>query len=432
MRFRYFAILTSRSARGHLIAAVGLALLLAGLVAGLTWRPPSEALRTPGLLQEVRRQADALAQLPASPSSDGRQPEPAPLLGTEAAQHNAAAPFAPLGSAAQPFHFAGTPEERMRARTCLAVAMLYEAGGDVTGQLAVAQVVLNRVRHPAFPGSVCGVVLQGSERSTGCQFTFTCDGALARRASPGELTKALAGADAMLQGFVLGRVGLATHYHTDEVYPWWSPRLEKIARVGPHLFFRWSGVWGSAKAMQGKRMTREPEPVLFAPLSLRSSAAGGPAAVPPRVEVQLAVRDIVHDPAPTALRGTDASASLSSPADAIPASRRLALAPAADAVLLPRFADPPALDGNRVLRTFPSEGVFYLELAPGSSEQGRRRAAQLLCGGRTACRVYGWTRAGQAPDGLALSPSAQATVAFTFVKEPVMNPGPALPGGLAF
>src|SRR3546814_8953065 len=65
----------------------------------------------------------------------------------------------------------------------MAAAMLYEAGDDSKCQLAVGQVVINRVRHPAFPKSICEVVFQGSDRATGCQFTFTCDGALARRYS---------------------------------------------------------------------------------------------------------------------------------------------------------------------------------------------------------------------------------------------------------
>src|SRR3546814_11692641 len=65
----------------------------------------------------------------------------------------------------------------------MAAAMLYESGDDSKGQLAVGQVVINRVRHPAFPKSICEVVFQGSDRATGCQFTFTCDGALARRYS---------------------------------------------------------------------------------------------------------------------------------------------------------------------------------------------------------------------------------------------------------
>src|SRR3546814_4751718 len=84
---------------------------------------------------------------------------------------------------ARPFVYAGGDDAKARARDCLAAAMLYEAGDDAKGQQAVGQVVINRARHPAFPKSICGVVFQGSERATGCQFTFTCDGALGRRYS---------------------------------------------------------------------------------------------------------------------------------------------------------------------------------------------------------------------------------------------------------
>ena len=83
--------------------------------------------------------------------------------------------------AAQPFAMKAGGDTRAEAIECLASAVYYEAGseGD-SGEQAVAQVVLNRVRHPAFPASVCGVVYQGSTRVTGCQFSFTCDGSLYR------------------------------------------------------------------------------------------------------------------------------------------------------------------------------------------------------------------------------------------------------------
>lgn len=95
---------------------------------------------------------------------------------------NAATPFVngPI-SAAAPFITKLNGDDRARAVDCLGAAMWYEAGADWEGQRAVAQVVLNRVRHPAFPHSVCGVAFQGSDRKTGCQFTFACDGAMARR-----------------------------------------------------------------------------------------------------------------------------------------------------------------------------------------------------------------------------------------------------------
>ncbi|MCX7863759.1 MAG: cell wall hydrolase, partial [Novosphingobium sp.] len=93
--------------------------------------------------------------------------------------------------------------DRTRAEQCLAAAIYYEAASESdAGQRAVAQVVLNRVAHPAYPNSVCGVVYQGSERSTGCQFSFTCDGSLARKPSPLFWNRALTIAREALSGHV--------------------------------------------------------------------------------------------------------------------------------------------------------------------------------------------------------------------------------------
>jgi spore germination cell wall hydrolase CwlJ-like protein len=203
----------------------------------------------------------------------------APIAADEARKLNDAIPFAKdRGPASRPFAFAGAPESRERAVDCLASAMLYEAGGDARGQQAVAQVVLNRVRHPAYPGTVCGVVFQGSERSTGCQFTFTCDGALHRAPSPGSFALVRERARSMLEGNVSREVGLATHYHTDWVHPIWSAKLEKIAQVDTHLFFRWSGVWGSAAAM--RKAYNGMEPIVPALAFLSPFHSASPLATP--------------------------------------------------------------------------------------------------------------------------------------------------------
>ncbi|WP_174292034.1 cell wall hydrolase, partial [Sphingomonas bacterium] len=103
------------------------------------------------------------------------------LAPDDARRYNAAQPFSvdPV-PAARPFRFTGGSDDRARATDCLAAAVIYEAGDDAIGERAVAQVILNRLRHPAYPKTVCGVVFQGSERTTGCQFTFSCDGALSR------------------------------------------------------------------------------------------------------------------------------------------------------------------------------------------------------------------------------------------------------------
>lgn len=186
----------------------------------------------------------------------------------EARAFNATVPFFDgPNPAARPFRFAGDAENRARATDCLAAAVLYEAGDDPKGQRAVAQVVLNRVRHPAFPASVCGVVFQGSERRTGCQFTFTCDGALARAYPDAFWERARRVAAAALSGSVYAPVGYATHYHTDWVVPYWQSSLSKIAAVDTHLFFRWAGWWGTPGAFRQSAAGVEPQILQLAPYS---------------------------------------------------------------------------------------------------------------------------------------------------------------------
>lgn len=162
---------------------------------------------------------------------------------------NRVTPFVPLGTDRPTgFHLDKTSDGYSRALDCMASALLYEAGDDRKGQAAVAQVVLNRMRHPAFPHSVCGVVYQGAERASGCQFTFTCDGALARHPAPAPWRRARETAASFLAGETDPAVGMATHYHTDQVRPYWSAALDKIAQVDSHLFFRWRGSWGRKPA----------------------------------------------------------------------------------------------------------------------------------------------------------------------------------------
>jgi spore germination cell wall hydrolase CwlJ-like protein len=141
---------------------------------------------------------------------------------------------------------------RQSAVNCLTAAVYYEAASESdVGQRAVAQVVLNRVRHPAYPKSVCEVVFQGSERKTGCQFSFTCDGSLARQPSQTGWQKAALVAEAALSGFIEPTVGMATHYHTIWILPYWASSLDKITTVGAHIFYRWKGYWGQRSAFSG-------------------------------------------------------------------------------------------------------------------------------------------------------------------------------------
>ncbi|WP_085810116.1 cell wall hydrolase [Sphingomonas sp. TZW2008] len=194
--------------------------------------------------------------------------EYAAIAPDDARSINAAVPFVsgPVPPA-RPFRFVGTADDFTRATDCLAAAVYYEAGDDATGERAVAQVVLNRLRHPAFPKTVCGVVFQGSERSTGCQFTFTCDGALMRTPSAPAWARAREIATKALRGDVYKPVGWATHYHTDWVVPYWSSSLDKIAAVDTHLFFRWTGWWGTGGAFNRNQLPGEGSVAKLAALS---------------------------------------------------------------------------------------------------------------------------------------------------------------------
>lgn len=134
---------------------------------------------------------------------------------------------------------AGAPLANEADRRCLTLAVAYEAASEpIAGQEAVAEVVLNRLAHPSFPKSVCGVVFQGWRRSTGCQFTFTCDGALRRRLSVRTLASARAVADSVLDGAVPRRVPGALNYHADYVRPVWASSLARLTKLGAHIFYR--------------------------------------------------------------------------------------------------------------------------------------------------------------------------------------------------
>ena len=152
---------------------------------------------------------------------------------------NAGLPSSAL-SAAAPFLFKGSADAREYAVSCLAAAAWYEAGDDARGQSSVIQVVLNRLSHPNYPKTICGIVFEGSSLPTGCQFTFTCDGSLARRfPGPAAWSAARVRAQAALDGKVDTEVSDATNYHADYVVPWWSSKLEPLTKIGHHIFYRW-------------------------------------------------------------------------------------------------------------------------------------------------------------------------------------------------
>jgi spore germination cell wall hydrolase CwlJ-like protein len=147
---------------------------------------------------------------------------------------------------------------REKAEKCLANAVYFESRGEsVRGQVAVAQVVLNRAFSGYYPGDVCGVVYQNAHRHLACQFTFACDGIpdVISEAEPWERAQRVA--KAALDGKIwLPEIGKATHYHAYWVNPWWVRTMRKLSKIGVHTFYRphrWGDgadapAWGSAAA----------------------------------------------------------------------------------------------------------------------------------------------------------------------------------------
>ena len=233
----------------------GLAIGLAGLLgvislAAAPWIPlPSDHVVAPAALRPSLS-PPSTAKPPAGPPALVNLP-----LTNEAARlWNASLGAEARARPARPFILEPADvEDRGRALSCLTAAIYYEAGSESTeGQRAVAQVVLNRLRHPNFPKTVCGVVFEGAERETGCQFTFTCDGSLARAPSVAGWKRAERVAAAALDGFVDKAVGHATHYHAVYVVPYWSPGLLKVATVGAHIFYQRPGRAGEPGAFVGR------------------------------------------------------------------------------------------------------------------------------------------------------------------------------------
>jgi hypothetical protein len=191
----------------------------------------------------------------------------------------AAAPPALAGlAAAPPFYLAGvSPAERERAVRCLTDAIYYEAATEPeAGQRAVAQVVLNRLRDSHFPKTVCGVVYEGWNRRTGCQFSFTCDGSIRRRhAIPALWGRLRPLAEQALDGYVAPEVGASTHYYAQYVRPNWLVSVAQVTQIGEHIFCSWKGRAGQVSALTGVYSGDE-----FATADAALDGAGGP---PPRL-----------------------------------------------------------------------------------------------------------------------------------------------------
>lgn len=131
-------------------------------------------------------------------------------------------------------------EGRLKAEKCLATAIYFEARGESErGQIAVAQVVLNRVFSGYYPATVCGVVYQNAHRHLACQFTFACDGIPDRVTEPEAWARAKRIAEETLDGKLwLPEVGKATHYHAYWVRPGWARSMQKLHKLGVHTFYR--------------------------------------------------------------------------------------------------------------------------------------------------------------------------------------------------
>ena len=214
------------------------------------------------------------------------QSRPNALAISQLQQRLATADLQPVVAAARPFRLRGALEES-RDLECLTQAVYYEARGEGSdGEAAVAQVVLNRTRHPSFPKSICGVVFQGAGIG-GCQFSFACDGSVNHHVEVGAWRRAERIAARALDGFVMAEVGNATHFHVASLSPNWGPGLLKVAQVGAHVFYRFGGHAGSGSAFSGTPLPSEPVPAtatgaaqpVYASLSLAPLASSVAASV---------------------------------------------------------------------------------------------------------------------------------------------------------
>ena len=353
------------------LAAIALAAIVLPLAAVLFAPPPVAA----PVLAEISRPKRVV------PKAELPEVEPVRLAALsldDARTFNAAIPFSTAPNpAARPLILDAGAEDFGRAVDCLAAATWYEAGDDPVGQRAVAQVVLNRMRHPAFPKSVCGVVFQGQERRTGCQFTFTCDGAMRRTPSPAAWGRAQTIARQALTGSVFAKVGHSTHYHTDWVVPYWSSSLDKVAEVNTHLFFRWTGWWGTPPAF--RRSYAGAEPVFAKMAALSPFHAGG--------EVALAG---VVDPA--------------------------------------AMLDPDTIPESAVPKPVAAGGdSFHVALDKAMGADAFAALAIRTCGERAYCKFLGWTDRAKVPAvGASLTPAQIEAMSFSYLRDKEMGFGKAL------
>lgn len=229
------------------------------------------------LAQRLESRRAARADAPSAPPSLA-----SPTLAAQAVPAPAVAPAQPVAmkaaliqpkariSAAEPFHLRGALDQS-RDLECLTQAVYYEARGEPkAGQQAVAQVILNRVRHPAFPKSICGVVFQGA-KTGGCQFSFACDGQPKHPMENAAWRRAEKVAADAMDGEVMTEVGDATHFHAARIGGPMSGLL-KVAQIGAHVFYRFGGRAGSSSMFHHEAEPSSGQPI-FASLALSPGGA---------------------------------------------------------------------------------------------------------------------------------------------------------------
>jgi spore germination cell wall hydrolase CwlJ-like protein len=299
--------LTMRARRKLVYRRMGvlvIAMAVPAMAAPGLQQPQGQAALQPSLIQPLAPATDDWSLI-APIAEPVFQPDPAaPELGQDLALD--------AGPAARPFMAALGYSDRARAQQCLAMAVYYEAASEsIDGQRAVAQVVMNRVRHPAYPASVCGVVFQGSERTTGCQFSFTCDGSMNRQPQASAMAQARMVARAALDGYVYAPVGMATHYHTTNIYPYWASSLQTVGTIGLHRFYRWSGAAGRPGAFTASYVGGEAIP-LYRPQRVDAVAAAPSLGAdrPYRADLSIALDNLPAAPAPLAVPTASAASTI--------------------------------------------------------------------------------------------------------------------------
>ncbi|MBW6420912.1 cell wall hydrolase [Rhizobium sp. XQZ8] len=190
--------------------------------------------------------ADVLATAYAEPAPDFARQSPFDALLNEKPKPGRFIP--PIGADDHAWAATPLPVDSFSAKQqqCLASGIYFESRGEsARGQAAVAQVILNRVRNPSYPKTICDVVYQNEDWRNRCQFSFACDNIADRVRSEYHWTMAREVAMAVTAGKIwLPEVGSATHYHAAYVHPSWARTMKKVGRIGLHIFYRtYGGGW---------------------------------------------------------------------------------------------------------------------------------------------------------------------------------------------